>query len=161
MGFTFDERIEHLLQFEADHGHLFVPTSFSTNGLGRWVTNARFAYCKSKLKQEQIDKLENIGFAWVVPKGEAKAEFIEWGKQFSWLVKYQKSTGRCNVPSKIAGKVAPVAAWCDEQRRLHLDGKLDKSKCNKLSRLGFDFYGSSSEDEPVRLSLPPLFCYHA
>ena len=88
-----------------------------------------------------------IGFTWVYPKGPDKDELIEWGKQYCWLVNFHKDRGHCNVPSKIAGKENPVAAWCDEQRRLHVERKLDQGKLDKLTRLGFDFYGSSTDDD--------------
>ena len=149
---TLDERIEHLLKFEASHGHMIVPQKYAADGLGTWVNNTKAKRKVGKLKPDVIAKLDEIGFVWVVPKGPAKEELIEWGKQFCWLVDFQKAKGHCNVPSKIAGETVPVAAWCDEQRQLYVSGKLDQNKIEKLSKLGFDFYGSSgnNEFEPVR-----------
>lgn len=158
---SLDERIEHLLEFEAKHGHLIVPRKYTENGLGIWVNNTKAARKKGKLKPDVIAKLDEIGFVWVSPNGPAKEELIEWGKQFRWLVNYQKAKGHCNVPSKIAGKVAPVAAWCDEQRQLHLSGKLDQGKFEKLSKIGFDFYGSSEEyNEAEPVSPASKFFFH-
>jgi len=149
---SLDDRIEMLLEFEAENGHMFVPKACKEkDGLGRFVSNKRHERKNGKLKPDVIAKLDEIGFVWVVPKGPAKEELVEWGKQFRWLSNFQKTKGHCNVPAKIGGKDVPVAEWCDEQRQLHLNAKLDKGRFDKLSNIGFDFYGSSedSEDQPV------------
>jgi len=152
-GISLEDRIEKLLEFEAENGHMFVPFHYKEkNGLGRFVSNARQLRKSGKMTQEVIAKLDEVGFVWVIPKGPAKDELIEWGKQFRWLVNFHKAKGHCNVPAKIGGKVVPAAAWCEEQRQLHLSGKLDMGKFDKLSKFGFDFYGSSeedNEDQPV------------
>lgn len=156
--FSLEDRIEQLLQFEAEHGHLFVPVKYKPNNLGYWVNNKRAAKkSNKKIDADTMAKLNEIGFVWVWPKGPEKDALIEWGKQFSWLVKFQKDQGHCTVPAKIAGKLNPVATWCDEQRRLNMEGKLDPAKVDKLTRLGFNFYGSSADDDtedkqPVRIS---------
>ena len=147
---SLEDRIQQLLGFEAEHGHMFVSSTFKKDGLGRWVSNMRANRNLGKVKSEVINDLDKVGFAWVVPKGPKKNEMVEWGKQFRWLVNFHKSKGHSNVPSKIGGKIVPAAEWCDEQRQLHMHGKLEQEKVNKLSQLGFDFYGSSKdEDEPV------------
>lgn len=149
--FSFDERLKHLNQYEAEHGHMIVPYKFPGLGnLGFWVNNMKHNRKKGSLKADVIAKLDEIGFVWNSPKGEAKDRLIEWGKHFKWLVNFQKTKGHCNVPLKIAGKAVPTGAWCDEQRGLFLDGKLDQGKVDKLAKIGFDFYGSSdANEEPV------------
>lgn len=153
---SLEDRIEKLLEFEEENGHMFVPKNFKEkDGLGRFVSNARQNRKNGKIKPEVIAKLDEVGFVWAVPKGPAKDELIEWGKQYRWLVNFHETKGHCNVPAKIGGKDVPAAAWCDEQRQLHLNSKLEKGKFDKLSKLGFDFYGSSedNEDQPVSLLL--------
>lgn len=147
---SLEDRIQHLLTFEAEHGHVFVPFTYKSNGLGRWVSNMRANRNLNKVKPDVIQELDEVGFAWVVPKGDKKTEMVEWGKQFRWLVNFHKSKGHCNVPVQIGGKEVPASKWCDEQRQLHMNGKLEQDRVDKLSRLGFDFYGSSEgQDEPV------------
>jgi hypothetical protein len=159
MTISFEQRIEQLQKFEADHGHLFISGSQGPNGLGKWVANKRQERQRGKLKQETIHKLDELNFVWVVPKGRGKEELIEWGKQYRWLKNFHEAKGHCNFPSKIAGKAAPVAAWCDTQRQLFMDGKLEQEKVDKLAKLGFDFFGSSdcSEVTPVSSDLRVLF----
>jgi hypothetical protein len=149
---TLDERIENLLEFEAEHGHLIVPYGYKANGLGHWVNNTRAQRKRGGLKPDAIAKLDDVGFVWVAPTGPAREELIAWGRQFRWLANFRKARGHCRVPSKIAGEAVPVAAWCDRQRQLHLAGKLDQDKFQKLSKLGFDFYGSSEDNEAEPVS---------
>ena len=40
----------------------------------------------------------------------------------------------------------PLASWCDDQRQHFIGEGLDQSMIDKLTRIGFDFYGSSAED---------------
>lgn len=150
--FSFEERIQHLIDYEAENGHLFVPTKCSDFGnLGRYVNNTRTT--KSKLSSEQKAKLDEIGFVWVVPKGSAKEELIQWGNKFKMLIQFHKSKNHCNVPAMVGGKPYPLASWCDEQRQRYGEGNLDQNKMDKLTRLGFDFFGSSTtnteEEQPV------------
>ena len=136
---SFEDRVEQLIKFEADNGHMFVPQK--EPGIGKWCNNARLR--KDNFKAEQIAKLNEIGFAWVVPKGPEKAAMVEWGKKHKLLVTFQKMKGHCNVPAFLGGKPYPLADWCNEQRGLFGEGKLEKDKYDKLNRLGFDFFGAS------------------
>lgn len=151
--FTFEDRLQQLLDFEAENSHMIVAQSYKTNGLGKWVNNTRLNKTKNKVKPEEIAALDKIGFVWVAPKGPEKDALIEWGKHFRLLVDFHKTKNHCNVPAKIAGKPNPTAAWCDEQRQLQMEGNLSKEKYDKLSGIGFDFYGSSEEDKEATVSL--------
>jgi len=145
MTISLEERIEQLEHYEANHGHLFVSKKDGPNNLGTWVANKRQERQRGKLKKEVIDKLDEINFVWVVPKGSGKEELIEWGKQYSWLKHFHDAKGHCNVPSVIAGRPAPAAAWCDAQRQ-------EQSKIDKLPKLDFDFFGSSGSGEVTPVS---------
>ena len=148
--YSFEDRIQHLLDYEADNGHMFVPQGYTGHGnLGRFVANTRMR--KKSTKPELVAQLDEIGFSWVFPKGSTKDELIQWGKQFKMLVKFHKTKGHCNVPKNVGGKPYPLATWCEEQREQFGGDRLDQDKIDKLTRLNFDFFGSSEEadDKPV------------
>jgi predicted phosphatase len=63
--FTFEDRIQHLQAFEAEHSHLLVPQSYKTNCLGKWVNNIRLRRTKGTVKPEEVSALDNIGFIWI------------------------------------------------------------------------------------------------
>lgn len=156
--FRLDDRIQQLLEFENEHGHMLVAQSYKKHGLGKYVNNMRQRKAKGGINVEDVKVLDRIGFVWVAPRGPEKTKLMEWGKHFSWLRNFQMAKGHCNIPTTIAGKTVPAATtWCDEQRKLYMEGKLEESKCARLSALGFDFYRGTDEpdDDGSALGGPP------
>lgn len=69
----FDEKFQELLGFQESHGHTNVNSNYPQNpALGNWCFNVRQAYDKikkgkranMKLSDEEIERLNNIGFSW-------------------------------------------------------------------------------------------------
>lgn len=69
----FDEKFQELLAFQESHGHTNVNSNYPQNpALGNWCFNVRQAYDKikkgkranMKLSDEEIERLNNIGFSW-------------------------------------------------------------------------------------------------
>ena len=68
---SWDERLDELTKYKAKHGHCNVPQS--QGSLGIWVQSQRAAYKKGKLSEERVQKLEDLGFCWVViPNSERR-----------------------------------------------------------------------------------------
>lgn len=147
MVFTFEERIQQLVEFENTEGHMFVPNSHADKGLGGWVKEIKKQRKKNNVKQERVDALNDIGFPWVAVSGPEKAQIVEWGKHYKQLAIFHSTTGHCNVPQIVGGEDNPIFPWCQEQRRLHVTGKLAEAQTAKLSKLGFDFYLPEEEKE--------------
>ena len=65
---NWDEKFEELCAFELQNGHCLVRRDYGT--LGRWVSNQRARYWKkqhgqkSTITDDEIEKLEGIGFEW-------------------------------------------------------------------------------------------------
>lgn len=146
--YSFDDRIEQLVQFQQEHGHLFVAYGYKPYGLGNWVNNTRAARRQRKLKADSIARLDEIDFVWDVPKGPEKDKIVAWGKQYRLLVTYYNTRGNCDVPAIVAGQKNPIYTWCEEQRLLYINGKLEQAKVDKLTKIGFDYYGQNNE-QPV------------
>jgi len=68
-----NERFKELIQFNEEHGHCNVPQKYKANPeLGLWVTTQRTAKKNQngkKITEEQINRLEGIGFKWVLGRG--------------------------------------------------------------------------------------------
>jgi len=69
----FEQRCRDIEAFKSEFGHCNVKRNNSADpSLGRWCKNARYSYNKiqqgqipkSNLTQDQIDRLEEIGFKW-------------------------------------------------------------------------------------------------
>ena len=68
-----DEMYQRLLHYKNEHGHTRVPISYDIGQLGSWVSGQRRLMSKKmrgmpsgQLDQKRIDKLNEIGFDWVV-----------------------------------------------------------------------------------------------
>ena len=60
--------------YKKTNGHCNVPTR-NAGGLGIWVSTQRIKYKKAgKLDNDQISRLESIGFAWKVKPGRRVSE---------------------------------------------------------------------------------------
>ena len=71
LDFKWNEGIESLKQYKAQHNSMMVPVSFKTsNGflLGRWVSHARGNKKKGNLSKERIAQLDALGFIWDVSR---------------------------------------------------------------------------------------------
>lgn len=153
---TFEQRVEQLLQYEHEHGHMFVPDKYNEqHGLGTWCRNAKARKKAGHLNPAHVAKLNEIGFFWTVPSSSAKEALIAWGKMYRILVEHFKSKGHCHVPPMVGGQSSPIYAWCQEQRRLYVRGLLDQGNIDKLKRIEFDFQpahdGSDDEKKPVSI----------
>ena len=56
-----------LVAYKAIHGHTNVSQNDNENKkLGKWVNTQRYAKTKDKLSEERVNKLNEIGFVWVI-----------------------------------------------------------------------------------------------
>lgn len=69
-----DERYMLLVEYKKSYNHVNVVSGeiFNNFDLGRWVVKQRGRYKKGKLTQEQIEKLNAIGFLWESPNKRKK-----------------------------------------------------------------------------------------
>ncbi len=64
-----EEMFEELKKYKENHGNCNVPKYWSKNKrLGNWVSVQRSKYKNGKLGDDNINRLENIGFEWKVRK---------------------------------------------------------------------------------------------
>jgi hypothetical protein len=64
-----------------------------------------------KLSDEQIERLNELGFAWTV------ADERSWDSYFEDLLEYKLKHGHCKVPATYSAN-KPLAAWVDRMRQL-------------------------------------------
>ena len=113
---AWDERYQQLVQYIEQYGHANVPQGSAENpsSLGNWVKKQREAYQKfnqdekSTMTQEQIDRLNQLGFVWD-PWQEA------WMERYKELVEYYKENGHVDVPARYAKNLS-LGKWVNKQR---------------------------------------------
>lgn len=120
-----DERLDELSKYQAEHGHCNVPRS--QGSLGAWVKNQRSG--KEKLPKERKKRLDDLGFEWN-PRGTSTT----WDERLDELTKYKAENGHCNVHQKSQGS---LGEWVNNQRRARKKDKLSTERIQKLEDLGF------------------------
>jgi superfamily II DNA or RNA helicase len=137
LGFSWDpfaeqweQAFEALKEFHAREGHCRVPARFRTkNGLqlGFWVSNKRLK--KDELTDEQVQRLNSIGFSWD-PFSE------RWERGFEALKKFRKREGHCRVPRNLEVEGFKLGLWVNNQRHQNRES-LSADQIKRLNSLGF------------------------
>lgn len=104
---------------------------------------------KSRLKQEQIQQLESIGFQWFVGKGKG---LRTWEMYFRDLLKFKEKHGHYNVPLNYEDNSA-LATWAHQQRINYRNEQMGKCKYarqvidhnKRLAKIGFNFHADEFE----------------
>jgi len=119
-----------LVEFASRNGNCLVPSKHIQNGfkLGVWVGTQRTK--KSKLSQEKINRLNNLGFVW-----DALAE--KWEIGFLSLVEFRRREGVCLVPYAHVENGYKLGAWVALQRKSFHASDLDSTRIKRLTALGF------------------------
>eukprot|EP00977_Amphora_coffeiformis_P016992 scaffold5385_cov152-Amphora_coffeaeformis.AAC.2 len=145
-GSFFSKKYFLLKQYKQENGDCKVPQKHPA--LGTWIMNKRAAFKSNKLPQDQIDKLNKLGFFW----GKGFPEPPSWEDRFKELAQYKENFGHCNVPISTDPSVmmSDLAKWvweqCKQGKRLQKmkasDMTLDQYKL--LNDMGFKWNARTS-----------------
>jgi superfamily II DNA or RNA helicase len=111
-----------------------------------WCTEQRKRRAAGELEQEQIDRLDRIGFDWRPPRGKtkdakpspSKIAAPSWQQMFDQLVEYFKIHGDYNVPQRWTANPV-LGGWVMSQRSAKRQGALSPERERKLSAIGFNW----------------------
>ena len=126
---TWEDRLEELMTYEADHGHCNVPQS--QGSLAKWVYNQRTQHKKGNLSEERVQKLRGLGFNWGTTRGAPPT----WDSRFEELMSYMAEHGHCNPPRSNES----LGEWVKNQRAARKKGKLSQDRVQRLDDLGFNW----------------------
>ena len=123
-----EEGFRYLTKFREREGHCKVPYSFveTEYSLGRWVVKQRVK--KDGLTNDQKQRLDCLEFIWD-PFDE------QWKQCFSYLVKFQKREGHCEVPGSHFEGEFNLGNWIKTQRTNK--DQLSGERLHSLNELGF------------------------
>jgi len=118
---NFDNHFSNLIEFQRENGHTRVPHVYEKDlKLGIWVHHIKLSYKKMKqrkkpnirLSEEQIAKLDSIGFQWMiryVVASNAEDKHADFYERLQELKLFQKIHGHCDVP--YDGDYNDLACW--------------------------------------------------
>ena len=133
-GLSWGEAFQELQAYKDEHGDTLVPCDHQTAtgyNLGRWVDRQRVAKRKGRLNQEQVDRLEELDFAWDVLSGL-------WGEAFQELQAYKDDHGDTLVPRRHQTATGyNLGGWVNKQRVAKRKGRLNQEQVDRLEELDF------------------------
>jgi hypothetical protein len=108
--------------------------------LSNWIAWERGKYHKTPrtIKDWQIEKLEDIGFKWVIGNVVNQEKKVDdWLVRVAQLEDYKKKFGDCNVSQTNRNKeYKSLGKWLNDQRNAYKKQRLDKEKIELLESLG-------------------------
>ncbi|MFZ4596312.1 MAG: helicase associated domain-containing protein, partial [Verrucomicrobiaceae bacterium] len=140
---SWDTYFGKLLAFKERFGHCNVETLWEEDlSLARWVTAQRTRRGKDALSNEQIARLNSIGFVWNWQEHSADEN---WNRWFQELTQFKKQFGHCNT-STYSGDPA-LARWVVAQRVLKKKGELTEAQIQRMNDIGFvwDFQAQKAQ----------------
>ncbi|MBF0422227.1 MAG: Helicase associated domain protein [Magnetococcales bacterium] len=119
-----------LARFHERVGHSDVPSDFVENPpLATWVEAQRKAYVRGWLTEEQISRLNQLGFDWD-PKKSA------WENMAATLNDFYSRHRHCNVPQPYPEDEA-LSQWVVRQRRDRQQGRMESWQVERLEAMQF------------------------
>ncbi len=141
---NWEEMFRALEAFRKECGHCQVQANFRKNPqLGRWVAMQRYRRKIGEMPQNQIDRLEKIGFVW-------SPTDVGWNRMYQKLVQFKQQQGHCDVPS-VWPPDPRLASWVANQRHRRKTGTLLPERAKRMDDLGFAWalYGKAKGGAPV------------
>ncbi|MCY2996009.1 MAG: Helicase associated domain protein [Planctomycetota bacterium] len=132
-----DEMYRSLAELKVTHGHLRIPTQEFPQ-LFAWTHSLRRLRKAGKLSDEQIAKLDSLGFEWTRP-GKT------WDEMFAALVEYKNRHGDCMVPREWPDNPC-LSRWAEWQRAALRKGKVQPKRREQLEGIGFEWMVPDAED---------------
>ena len=147
---SFDDRMQELAVFKAEHGHADIPRSLEDNmSLARWACVVRQSYRQQQqggkpaltLTKEMIERLEAIGFRLRV-KEMGKTKRVPFEERLKSLAEFKKIRGHVNVSIAEDSNLARFFGQMRVARRKPQPGvtmKLTQDRICALDALGFEW----------------------
>ncbi|KAL7539813.1 hypothetical protein ACHAWF_006508, partial [Thalassiosira exigua] len=123
-----NSRYDELKQFYLDHGRISIPSKTPHKSLSFWAREQRRNYRKSKLTEDRLSKLREIGFVFEsVNSSERNAPL--WEAKYQQLVDFHNTHGHFNNPD--------LRNWMHRQRDQFKKKRLSNDRMEKLQAIGF------------------------
>ena len=155
-------RFKELVEYKAKHGDCKVSACDTPNKkLGKWVGQMRRDFKNGRLREERIARLNDIGFAWSMPKGprylnsqprtreqrtpgrktprqkmKTPRSDAAWTAQYEKLLVYKEIHGHCNV-SRCDKLNQKLGWWVRQVRVQYRKEELSVDRIAMLNQLGF------------------------
>lgn len=128
-----EEMYNRLQSYHSKHGDADVPNRWKEDlKLAAWVSAQRERRKKGMMPDEQIQRLDALGFTW------QHRERGAWEDRYQELIEFKEKYGHCNVP--VGYKKAPkLGKFVNAMRSHKTAGILSEERINLLESIGFQW----------------------
>ncbi len=124
---------EYAKTYFAENGNINVPMDYVTEDgykLGVWTLSQRNKYKVGKLKNIEIEKLEDLDIIWLPTE-------MVWQSTFDEAKQFLAEKGNLKIPATYLTKDGlKLKSWLANQKTKLRTGKLSKDRINQLNELG-------------------------
>lgn len=132
-----NEMLCKLKKYKLENGNTIVPHYYKDRELGNWVIRQRGWYKKDLLRQDRIEKLDEVGFVWMIlDRGEIDTSRYEdqWTEKYEQLKIFREEHGHFSVPASL---YRPLNNWMSTQRAVYARGEMRKNRTRLLNDINF------------------------
>lgn len=134
---SWDTYFGKLVAFKERFGHCNVETGWEEDpSFASWVMAQRTRRTKGALSDQQIARMDSLGFVWDWQTLKANENWMEWYRK---LKAYSETHGNPHVPRTYTDKKLASWVWIQRQRRRGKNraGPLSNEQISQLDKLGF------------------------
>ena len=146
---SFEGRCKELVDFMNEFGHCNVPSKYPANPtLGHWCGTMRYRYnqiqqgqtLNKRITQDQIERLEELGFKWKVQKT------LTFEQRCRDLEAFKREFGHCYISCRYSADPS-LGNWCHKLRSSYNKiqqgqtpkRKLTQDQIEHLEEIGFQW----------------------
>ncbi len=145
-----DERYARLQNYFTRFGNSDVPSRWKDDPqLASWVSVQRERRKKGRMTDEQVHRLEKLGFTW------KHRERGSWADRFAEVEKFKAKHGHCEIPLAYPDN-PKLGRFINAMRTKRNKGTLSADRFAKLDSLGFLW--ASNRNSPERQVCEPSSC---
>lgn len=146
---SWEERYQDLKSFLTEHNMTSVPKStIDRNGydLYYWVSDQRRAYKSGKLTQEQMQKLDDIGYPFYADSSSRQKKLQEkWMKNYEIVLEYSEAHKGEHTPKAVVYKGVSIVSWLSNQQVQFRKGKMIPERIELLKKIKINSFSFETD----------------
>ena len=144
---------QNLVEFTSNAKTFKIPTTSDFNALRSWCMVQRNRNNNGKLLEHRLNKLNEIGFPWVLKRGKTKTKetFVKvlkdeyWEAMFQKLQSFYEENNHFYIPDSEEN--SKLIGWVNTQIIYRRRGKITPYRLSKLNSINFTFSKAKSPND--------------
>ena len=147
---SWEERYQELKSYLKEYNVTSVPKgTIDKNGydLYYWVSDQRRAYKSGKLTQEQMQKLDDIGYPFYADSGSRQKKLQEqWLNNYEIVLEYSESHKGEHTPKAVVYKGVRIVSWLSNQQVQFKKGNMIPERIDLLRKIKINSFSFETDE---------------